>query len=106
MLEYLHEIGSSIVEPTIVLNEIFARQMLTQADIEGALGRRVAARIPHDPQLFQRAANEGAPVYQTASTSPQGQRFDELAAILVGEDAPTDEAAPRRRGLRGILGRS
>lgn len=101
VLEYLHDNGSDMSDPMIVVNEIFARQMLTPGDIEGALGKRVAARIPHDPMLFQRAVNEGSPVYASARSSPPGQRFDELAAVLVGDDAPGSGDERRRRGLFG-----
>jgi pilus assembly protein CpaE len=101
VLEYLHENGSEVSEPMVVVNEIFARQMLTPGDIEGALGKRVAARIPHDPMLFQRAVNEGSPVYTSARSSPPGQRFDELAAVLVGDDAPGSGGERKRRGLFG-----
>jgi pilus assembly protein CpaE len=106
VLQYLREIGSAIGEPTVVLNEIFAHQMLTLGDIEGALGRRVAARIPHDPLLFQRAANEGSPIYLSANASPQARRFEELAAVLLGEDAPGGAPEPRRRRLGARFGRS
>lgn len=106
VLEYLREIASSIGDTTVVLNEIFARHMLTPADIEGALGRPVAARIPHDPLLFQRAANEGSPVYQLAPGSPQARRFDDLAVVVLGEDVPGGAAEPRRRGLKALFGRS
>jgi pilus assembly protein CpaE len=101
VLEYLREIGSSIGDTTVVLNEIFEKQMLTPADIAGALGRPVAARIPHDPQLFQRAANEGSPVYRSAHGSPQAKRFEVLAGVVLGEDVPGGVAEPRRRRLFG-----
>jgi len=90
----------------VVLNEIFEKQMLTPADIEGALGRPVAARIPHDPQLFQRAANEGSPIYRSAHASPQARRFEVLAGVVLGEDVAGGAAEPRRRRLGGLFGRS
>jgi pilus assembly protein CpaE len=98
MLEYMHETSSTAPEATIVLNEIFGHPMLTPADIEGALGKRLAVRIPHDALLFQRAVNEGTPVVQIAASSPPAQRFLDLAAIVLGEDAPgASEQRPRRR---------
>ncbi len=106
VLEYLREIGSSIGDTAVVLNEIFARHMLTPADIEGALGRPVAARIPHDPLLFQRAANEGSPIYQLAHGSPQAKRFDDLAVVVLGEDVPGGAGERRRRRLGTLFGRS
>jgi pilus assembly protein CpaE len=103
--EYLGEAGSRITEPTIVLNEVYALQTLTPGDIENALGRRVAIRLPYDPLLYLRAANQGTPVFASAPTSQPARRYDQLAAILLGEDAPTGAGEPRRRGLAGIFGR-
>jgi len=103
--EYLNENGSHITEPTIVVNEIYALQTLTPGDIENALGRRVAIRIPYDPLLYLRAANQGTPVFAAAPTSQPARRYDQLAAILLGEDAPVAVAEQRRRGLAGIFGR-
>ena len=104
--EYLNENGSKVPEPTIVVNEIYALQTLTPGDIENALGRRVAIRIPYDPLLYLRAANQGTPVFAAAPTSQPARRYDQLAAILLGEDAPVAATEQRRRGLAGIFGRS
>src|SRR2546426_951314 len=101
-LEYLSEAGPRIAEPTIVVNEVYALQTLTPGDIENALGRRVAIRIPYDPLLYLRAANQGTPVFASAPTSQPARRYDQLAAILLGEDAPTATTETRRRGLAGI----
>jgi pilus assembly protein CpaE len=105
-LEFLGQEGSKVPEPTIVVNEVYALQTLTPGDIENALGRRVAIRIPYDPLLYLRAANQGTPVFAAAPTSQPARRFDQLAAILLGEDAPTAATEQRRRGLAGIFGRS
>jgi pilus assembly protein CpaE len=104
--EYLNTNGTHVPEPTIVVNEIYALQTLTPGDIENALGRRVAIRIPYDPLLYLRAANQGTPVFAAAPTSQPARRYDQLAAILLGEDAPVAVTEQRRRGLAGIFGRS
>lgn len=104
--EFLGQAGSKAAEPTVVVNEIYALQTLTPGDIENALARRVTIRIPYDPLLYLRAANQGTPIYTGAPTSQPARRFDQLAAVLLGEDAPASAAEPRRRGLAGIFGRS
>jgi hypothetical protein len=63
--------------------------------------------VPYDPLLYLRAANQGTPVFAGAPTSQPARRYDQLAGILLGEDAPgavTEQR--RRRGLAGIFGRS
>jgi pilus assembly protein CpaE len=105
-LEYLGASAGRQADPTIVVNEIYALQTLTPADIETALGRRVAIRIPYDPLLYLRAANQGTPVFSGAPTSQPARRFDQLAAVILGEDAPASGGETRRRGLAGIFGRS
>jgi pilus assembly protein CpaE len=103
--EFLGEAGKAS-EPTIVVNETYALQTLTPADIENALGRRVTIRIPYDPLLYLRAVNQGTPVFASAPTSQPARRYDQLAGVLLGEDAPPAGQEPRRRGLAGIFGRS
>lgn len=104
-LEFLNESGSKAADPTIVVNEQFALQTLTPADIDNALGRKVALRIPYDPLLYLRAANQGTPVFAGAPTSQPSRRFDQLAGIILGEDAPGVRQETRRRGLAGIFSR-
>lgn len=104
-LEFLGEGGAQRAEPTIVVNEVYALQTLTPGDIETALGRRVAVRIPYDPLVYLRAANQGTPVFASAPTSQPARRFDQLAAVVLGEDAPASLQEARRRGLGGIFGR-
>jgi pilus assembly protein CpaE len=103
--EYLVQSGSKASEPMVVVNETYALQTLTPGDIENALGRRVAMRIPYDPLLYLRAANQGTPVFAGAPTSQPARRYDQLAGVLLGEDAPGAGSEPRRRGLAAIFGR-
>ena len=104
--EFMGEVAPRAPEPTVVVNEIYALQTLTPADIENALGRRVAIRVPYDPLIYLRAANQGTPVFASAPTSQPARRYDQLAGILLGEDAPGVAQEQRRRGLSGIFGRS
>lgn len=104
--EFLGESAPRAAQPTVVVNEIYALQTLSASDIENALGRRVAIRIPYDPLLYLRAANQGHPVYASAPTSQPARRFDQLTAILLGEDAPSMVRESRRRGLSGLFGRT
>ena len=103
--EFLGQSGSKASEPTVVVNETYALQTLTPGDIENALGRRVAMRLPYDPLLYLRAANQGNPVFASAPTSQPARRYDQLAGELLGEDAPGLASEPRRRGLASIYGR-
>jgi pilus assembly protein CpaE len=103
--EFLGQAGKG-TEPTVVVNETYALQTLTPGDIEIALSRRVTIRIPYDPLLYLRAANQGTPVYSGAPTSQPARRFDQLAGLLLGEDAPASPPEQRRRGLAGIFGRN
>lgn len=104
--EYLVGTGTTIAEPIIVVNETYAHQVLGLEDIQNVLQKRVAARIPYDPLLFVRAVNEGRPLLLAAPASNPAKRFDDLAAIIFGEDAPHLAPEPRRRGLAGLFGRS
>jgi pilus assembly protein CpaE len=99
--EHLGQEGVGFGDPRFILNDVFAHEMLTPADIEGALGRPVTVRIPYDPLLYQRAANEGRPLYATAPRSAPGQRYELLGRVILGEDVPheTNGTTRRRRGL-------
>jgi pilus assembly protein CpaE len=105
-LEHFSQVGLGVVEPRVVVNDIFANEMLTPADIEGALGRGVTVRVPYDALLYQRAVNEGRPIYLTAPRSGPGQQFDLLGRVLLGEDVPHDVSADGRKRRRGLFSRA
>jgi pilus assembly protein CpaE len=98
--------GVTTAEPRIVLNELFAHEMLSPSDIENALGRPVTVRIPHDPMLYQRAVNEGRPILLLAPRSLAAQRFQLLARVLLGEDVPHESTVPGQRRRLGLFGRA
>ena len=108
LFEYLQSIGSPVVDPTIVLNEMVPAHALTPDDIESALGRPIAVSLPYDPELFLRAANEGIPVVLANKDSIAAKRIERLAAILLGEALPQGAepvARKQRRGLSALLSR-
>jgi pilus assembly protein CpaE len=104
--EHFAQIGLGIVEPRIVLNELFANEMLTASDIEGALGRGVTVRVPYDALLYQRAVNEGRPVYASAPRSAPSQQFELLGRVILGEDVPHDASTDGRKRRRGLFSRA
>jgi pilus assembly protein CpaE len=104
--EHLSESGAGIGEPRIILNEQFAHEMLTPSDIENALGRAATVRMPYDALLYQRAVNEGRPIYMTAPRSAPGQRLELLARVILGEDVPHEQDGDTRRRRRGLFSRA
>lgn len=104
--EHLRQGGLGIVEPRIILNELFPNEMLTPADVEAALGRAATVRIPYDSILFQRAVNEGRPVYAAASRSAPSQQLELLGRVILGEDVPHDASLDGRKRRRGLFSRA
>jgi pilus assembly protein CpaE len=108
--DYLNETGSIVEKTTLVLNNLFAKQILKRRDIETALGNSVAAELPYDPFLYLKAVNEGVPVVAGAPRSNAAVQLTKLATIATGTDRPpmpeAAEPAPRRRRLGGLVRRS
>ena len=104
--DHFGQVGIGIVEPRVVLNELFPNEMLTPTDIEGALGRSATVRIPYDGLLYQRAVNEGRPVYAAAPRSAPSQQFELLGRVILGEDVPHEAALDGRKRRRGLFSRA
>jgi pilus assembly protein CpaE len=104
LLDYLNETGSMSMKAAFVLNQIFAKELLKLAQVEGSLGVKISAELPYDPFLYLKAANEGIPVVQGAPRSLPAERLNRLARMLLGEAVVTAPAPPReeRRGLLGF----
>lgn len=107
LMEYLAEEGSIGPKSTFVLNHLFANEMLTMKQIEGALGAKIDVELPYDPGLYLKAVNEGNPVVRGAPRSAAAERFARLALVVSGwpEPGPEPGQEERRPGLFGGLRR-
>jgi pilus assembly protein CpaE len=106
LLDQLAETGSMGATTLFALNNVFARELLRRADIETALGAKIAIDLPYDPISYLKAANEGVPVVRGAPKSPAAIRLRDLANAIFGPvatPAVNGEVEPvkERRGLFG-----
>ncbi len=88
-----------------VLNEIFARELLRPADIEEALGTKVALTIPYDSFAFLKSVNEGIPVVMGAAKTPAAEALARFAARLAGVAANLPAQDRKGKGFGGLFGR-
>jgi pilus assembly protein CpaE len=104
LLDYLNETGSASMKASFVLNQMFAKELLKLAQVEGSLGVKLTAELPYDPFIYLKAANEGIPVVLGAPRSAAAERLARLAATLLGETALVAPIVPKEE-RRGLLGR-
>jgi pilus assembly protein CpaE len=110
LIEQLAEYEAPSERHVVVLNHIFAADVVKSEDLRRSLQLAVDDEIPYEPLLFLKAANEGIPLVISAPTSPPAQAFRRLASRLVGPP-PQPDAAPesgvrvKRPLLRNLLGR-
>lgn len=97
LMDYLAEVGSVGSKSTFVLNHLFAREMLTMKQIEGALGARIDVELPYDAGLYLKAVNEGIPVVRGAPRSAAAERLARLAVIAAGWPASDFERSQQDR---------
>jgi pilus assembly protein CpaE len=102
LLEMLGESDRASDTRILVLNHLFARDMLRRQDIEGALGAQIDVELPHDPGLYLASANAGEPITTAAPRTAPGERLLALAALLEGKPVPVAPQA-RTRGERPSL---
>jgi pilus assembly protein CpaE len=86
LLDYLGETGAIGAKALFVLNNMFARGILKQRDVESAIGSTVAFELPYDPFLYLRAVNEGVPIVIGAPRSAAAERLVRLSLSAFGED--------------------
>lgn len=101
LFEYLNETGQVADKVTLVLNQIHSRRLISDEQIEGLLGVRLAARLPYDEANHLRATNEGAPVVALAPRAPVAAAYAKLLAAatgLAGGGAATE--GEKRRSFR------
>jgi pilus assembly protein CpaE len=102
LIEQLAEYEAPADRHTVVLNHIFAADLVKSEDLRRSLQLPVDDEIPYDPLLFLKAANEGIPLTISAPTSPAAQSIGRLATRLVGE-SETQQPQPQAEAKRGPL---
>jgi pilus assembly protein CpaE len=103
LLEYLAETGSVALKSMLVLNNLFAREILKLRDVEGALGSKVAFELPYDPFLYLKAVNEGIPIVIGAARSAPAERLARLSASAFGDGLETAPATAEPRKSGGLF---
>lgn len=112
LIEQLAEYESPAERHVVVLNHVFAADLVRAEDLRRSLQLPIDDEIPYDPLLFLKAANEGIPVSISAPSSMPAQAFRRLTTRLVGtvtaKEPVAGEAVTRAKRsplLRGLLGR-
>lgn len=108
LLDYLNEAGSVGAKATIVLNNMFARDILKPRDIEAALGTKIELDLPYDSFLYLKAVNEGVPIVLGAPRSAAAERLVKLSGTVFGTDRVVVPVAPAKKkpGLFGLRRRA
>jgi len=104
MFDQLSDIGALGGSIVFVLNNAFARDLLKRADIETALGAKIAAELPYDPLVYLKAVNEGVPVIRGSARSAPAERLRNLADVVFGPVAGVSGGAASKE-KRGLFGR-
>jgi pilus assembly protein CpaE len=105
LLEYLNETGALGAKAMFVLNNAFAREILTLRDVESALGSKVAFQLPYDAFLYLKAVNEGIPIVIGAPRSGPAERLVQLSLSAFGEGVVADPPLADQKKSGGLFRR-
>jgi pilus assembly protein CpaE len=109
LIEQLAEYEAPAERHVVVLNHIFAADLVKSDDLRRSLQLPIDHEVPYDPLLFLKAVNEGIPVVISAASSPPAQALRRLASRLMGpvvQQAPAEPVSRNRKPLlRSLLGR-
>ena len=105
LLEYVSETGALGSKAMFVLNNAFAREILTLRDVESALGSKVALQLPYDAFLYLKAVNEGIPIVIGAPRSGPAERLVQLSGSAFGEGVFTDPLLSDEKKSGGLFRR-
>ncbi len=91
-----HEIAQRSL---LVVNHLYAREMVRPSDIEEALGVRIAVELPYDALVYIKSVNEGIPLVRSAPRTAAAEELGRLASLVAGEEIPEPDAPQKRGGL-------
>ncbi len=102
-IEYLTSLHYPEDSIDIILNRHSQRSLLSDDEIEAALHRPIAVKLPNDYSQVVNAINSGTPIrFDRRSDLPVA--FDAWGLHLTGEHPHSDRATRKARGLLGLFG--
>jgi pilus assembly protein CpaE len=84
----------------LVLNRADEEVGLSQANVEGILGMKIATALPSATAVAS-ATNHGQPIVVSKPDHPVSKGIRDLAATLLGQSTQQSTTAPAKRGLFG-----
>lgn len=87
----------------LVLNRCSKKSTLSEQEIEAALHRQIAVRVPNNYGVIINAINAGIPM-ELSRKSGIPSAFDAWADRLTGEEAPVEKPAGGSGGLLSLFG--
>ena len=99
LLDSLDRLGIDTDRYDVVLNKPITRSEVNEKDIEEALKRAVAYKLPYDDASAVLAANQGAPLRRVNPRSSLAEAIRGVARVLVGTEGTDTES----KGLFGRL---
>jgi pilus assembly protein CpaE len=104
LLDYFNDVGTIGLKSTVVLNQMFGKDILKLRDVESALGSKIEIDLPYDPLSYLKAVNEGNPVVLGAPRSAAAERLVKLSHVAFGDEGfvvPT-QAEDKKGGRFGF----
>lgn len=103
LIAFLNETTPLQARTHLVINHIFAKELLKTRDVENLLRARPAAEIPYTEVEMIRSVNEGVPLVMSRPASPAAIAMRRVAQAIIGiEVEPTAKA--RKKERRRIFG--
>jgi pilus assembly protein CpaE len=102
-IEYLTSLHYPDDSIDLVLNRCSRKNTLTEPEIEAALHRQIAVRIPNNYGVVINSINAGIPLEFSRKSGLPGA-FDSWADRLVGEEAAEEKPSNGSRGFLGLFG--
>ncbi len=102
LMAFLADTAPTRARTHIVINHLFAKELLKTRDVENLLRATPAAEIPFTEVEMIRSVNEGVPLVMSRPTSPAAIAMRRLAQAVIGIEQPA--VATKQEGRR-IFGR-
>jgi pilus assembly protein CpaE len=101
LMAFLADTAPMRARTHVVINHLFAKELLKTRDIENLLRAKPAAEIPYTEVEMIRSVNEGVPLVMSRPSSPAAIAMRRLAQAVIGIEQPEVVAKRERRRIFG-----